>query len=70
MPRATLEFQLPEESDEHRFAIRGADLYCAVAAYLETLRQMEKSGYQVTTEESRRLLAEALIERDLSWILG
>lgn len=42
MPRATLSFTLPEETDEHRAALQGGDLLCAVRAFETYLRQTIK----------------------------
>lgn len=40
--RATMSFSLPEEETEHRAAMQGMDLLCAVRAFEDYLRRMIK----------------------------
>lgn len=70
MPRAILEFTLPEEAVEHRLALSGAEIVAAVREFDDKLRANQKySGDTMRpASEVRRLLAEILEERGLDWI--
>lgn len=43
--KATLEFTLPEESDEHLAATRAMEMRCAMSEFLENLRGKVKYGH-------------------------
>lgn len=66
--KATLEFQLPEEQDEHRYALAGAELASVIREVVEGMRRFE--GEKLEPDEVRNMICEELIGRDLSWILG
>lgn len=51
MPKATLEFNLPEETQEHEYACNGQAMYAVLMDIQETLRDARKHG---TPEESAR----------------
>ncbi len=42
MPRAILEFQLPEERDEHTLALHGVAYYCALVKFQNALFGLRK----------------------------
>lgn len=70
MPKATLEFQLPEEQEEHRYALAGVDLGAVIRQLDADLRTLEKHGIRGSSAGAiRQRLRAILIERDLSWIL-
>ena len=54
--KVTLTFNLPEEADEHKHALRGLDLYCAAFEFAEELRRLRKYGHGYETPD-------ALLER-------
>ena len=69
--RATLEFNLPEDQEEHRYALAGVDLVAAIRALDADLRTLEKHGIRGSSASAiRQRLAAILVDRDLSWILG
>ena len=46
--KATLEFTLPEEAEEHLAATRAIDMRCAMIDFLERLRGNIKYGHSYT----------------------
>ncbi len=42
--KATLEFSLPEEADEHKRAVHAADAWCALYDLDQELRNLVKHG--------------------------
>jgi len=69
---ATLEFSLPEEQEEHRYALAGVDLGAVIIDLDAELRTLQKHGGKgaVSVEVVRERLRVLLIDRDLSWVLG
>ncbi len=55
--KATLEFSLPEERDEHRHAIRGLDYFSALWGITEMLRRRRKYT-EYETDEAQKLIDE------------
>ena len=68
---ATLEFELPEEQDEHRHALAGVDIGSVIRDLDNELRTLQRHGGKgaVSVEVVRERLLALLIERDLSWVL-
>lgn len=54
--KATLEFNLPEESDEHIRAVHGAQYHAIINDVNEQLRKMEKNGVGTVGIETVRAL--------------
>ena len=67
--KATLEFQLPEDSDDHRYALAGVELASAITAVCELMRRRE-DGIPLLPEEVHRIIVAELEARDLLWICG
>lgn len=71
MPVATLTFALPEEQDEHSYAVAAVDLVIALKNFDDRLRQRvkygERSGQTIGTQEARDWLHEEL--GNLVWML-
>lgn len=69
--KATLEFSLPLEQDEHLTALRAGDWKATVEATLEKIRAMRKYGDHLTgdqqeaIEEVRKTIIAELENRDL-----
>jgi len=49
--KAVLVFELPEERVEHLWAVRGADMACAISGALEEMRGWLKYGHKFETPE-------------------
>ena len=66
--KAILEFDLPEESEEHKYAIDGYRFGDAIRAVDTRLRNMEKydSKPNITVELARKMLREET--SDCPWI--
>ena len=61
--KATLEFTLPEEAEEHLAATRAMEMRCAMSEFLENLRGKIKYGHSYTSandalEDTRALAVE------------
>lgn len=67
MPKAILEFSLPEESREHELALQGANWAGLVETMLEELRSMAKHGDDkpILPSEFRKKIYEAIEDRGL-----
>lgn len=63
MPKYTLTFDLPEESEEHKHAINGQKYYCILQEISNEIRQKLKHG-----EVSRE--TESALEEIRNLILG
>jgi len=62
---ATLSFQLPEESTEHKLAVNGAEIAYQVRAVDQQLRNWLKHGHEFKTADeaitaTREMLREAV----------
>lgn len=71
MPKATLTFQLPEEQEEHDFALNGWRYKAALTDLDERLRGLSKHGTakdrrEFSAERAREWLHEALETRGIS----
>jgi len=71
MPKAILEFNLPEESDEFSLAAHGADWRYVVSTLDEVMRRHLKYGSQpewdsATVESIRTMLHEVVQEESLT----
>ena len=49
MPKVTIEFNLPEEKDEHTLAIKGGEFWSALWELDQDLRGWLKHGHQFKT---------------------
>jgi len=63
--KATLEFNLPEDREEHRVAVNAMDIHNAVVALQSELRGWQKYGHQFKTADEvidhiRKFLMEEL----------
>lgn len=66
MPKATLSFNLPEETEEHYLALNGWAYKCVIEDLFQWLRSKDKSDNNaITTQEVRTVLAGSLEERSL-----
>lgn len=52
--KAILEFNLPEEKDDHNLALNGVNYYCAIEDVRNILRRYRK--YEELTEPQREFL--------------
>ena len=63
MPKAMLEFSLPEEYPQHLIAVKGHDLVCAVKEFKNWLRnQIKHAEIQPSLEDAEAQLYEYLTE--------
>ena len=76
MPRAILEFDVPEEEREFRLAVDGPEVVFAVGDALNGIRSLLKyqsdtlsEGEQAGLERARDLVIDALHDRNVSWVL-
>jgi hypothetical protein len=74
MPLATLQFNLPEEQDEFRTAVKGSKYKAALCDLDEALRTLVKHGSEeaqraMTPDKVRARLWEILAENDADDIL-
>lgn len=60
--KATLEFNLPEENQEHRAAINGMSYRCALSEIHEQIRQRLKHGHQLQSADDALEWARAMVE--------
>jgi 3-methyladenine DNA glycosylase AlkC len=69
--KATLEFNLPEESDEHLTAVKATDWQMSLWDVDQRLREIVKHGDDDTkadwAQELRDFIYEQLNERGLTW---
>ena len=70
--KATLEFNLPDDKDEHQYAVHGIDWALALLAADQELRKWEKYGHDFKSPndaivEIRRLIREQCDDRNLSF---
>lgn len=67
MPKAILEFNLPEERPEYDLAIRGIDYSIALSEYANWLRGLHKytDKETITIEEARARLFEVCEENGI-----
>ena len=74
MPLATIQFNLPEERDEFRIAIKGGKYHRSLCELEQELRQVVKYGSEednraMTPDKIRARLWEILAENDADDIL-
>ena len=60
--KATLEFTLPEENQEHRTALNGMNYRCALSKIREQIRQRLKHGHQLKSADDALEWARAMVE--------
>ena len=66
MPKAKLEFNLPEENNEFKLAQRGSEYYCVIFDTLQHIRGYLKYGHQFTTpDEALENIREKLLEAQI-----
>jgi len=70
--KATLTFKLPEDRDEHRLALHGADFYCVLFGFDSYLRACQRYGHGFkdvddAVEKIREKLHEEMEDRNLSF---
>lgn len=75
MPLATLQFNLPEEQEEFRAAVKGSKYQAALSALDRELRNLVKHGSEesqraMTPDRFRARIWEILAENDAEDILG
>jgi len=66
--RAILEFDLPEDEWNHKRALEGADLYCAITSFKNRLRNILKhDDYATDThQEIYDMLIQELSENEIT----
>lgn len=64
MPKAILEFNLPEEREEYEMAVKGVDYHIALSDFDNHLRAIVKYGDSEYTDEQQ---AFAQVLRDKLW---
>jgi hypothetical protein len=66
MAKATLTFNLPEETDEHKLALRGGDYFCVIMDCKNAIRSfhkyMEPKKIKELVENLENILNEAKVE--------
>lgn len=62
MPKISMEYTLPEETNELKLAQRGSDYYCIIWGVLQEIRGYLKHGHKFETiEEALEDIRESLL---------
>ena len=66
MPKVTIEFNLPEESQDLKLAQRGKDYFCIIFETLQEIRSYLKHGHQFqNADEALEKIRESLLEAQI-----
>jgi hypothetical protein len=64
--KATLEFNLPKEQNEHRLAIHGSDWYSVVWGISQRLRSWQRHGHTIPDADGAIAAMQDFLQQEMS----